>query len=103
MLRSLVGSEICIRDRFDKDLKATRIDDGEIIYEHLNDENNSEIFEKLCKEKGIIGVNGHRSVGGYRASLYNALKIDSVEINIIAESNKNFQHRIYLLHNDALA
>ena len=28
---------------------------------------------------GIIGVNGHRSVGGYRASLYNALKIDSVE------------------------
>ena len=46
---------------------------------NLNDENNSEIFEKLCKEKGIIGVNGHRSVGGYRASLYNALKIDSVE------------------------
>ena len=46
---------------------------------NLYDENNSEIFEELCKEKGIIGVNGHRSVGGYRASLYNALKIDSVE------------------------
>ena len=49
---------------------------------NLNDENNSEIFEELCKEKGIIGVNGHRSVGGYRASLYNALKIDSVEVLI---------------------
>ena len=49
---------------------------------NLNDENNSEIFEELCKDKGIIGVNGHRSVGGYRASLYNALKIDSVEVLI---------------------
>ena len=27
-------------------------------------------------------MNGHRSVGGYRASLYNALKIDSVEVLI---------------------
>ena len=35
-------------------------------------------FETMCKEAGISGIIGHRSVGGYRASLYNALNIDSV-------------------------
>tara|TARA_B100000579_G_scaffold128439_1_gene103552 strand:- start:3971 stop:5056 length:1086 start_codon:yes stop_codon:yes gene_type:complete len=35
-------------------------------------------FEKLCLENGINGIYGHRSVGGYRASIYNALKISSV-------------------------
>ena len=49
---------------------------------NLTDNDNSEIFENICKEKGIIGINGHRSVGGYRASLYNALKIDSVKVLI---------------------
>ena len=49
---------------------------------NLTDNNNSEIFEKICKERDIIGINGHRSVGGYRASLYNALKIDSVRVLI---------------------
>ncbi|MGC6480279.1 MAG: 3-phosphoserine/phosphohydroxythreonine transaminase, partial [Flavobacteriaceae bacterium] len=29
---------------------------------------------------GISGLKGHRSVGGYRASMYNAMPIDSVEI-----------------------
>ena len=47
---------------------------------NLTDNNNSKIFEKICKERGIIGINGHRSVGGYRASLYNALQIGSVEV-----------------------
>ena len=47
---------------------------------NLIDNNNSEIFEKICKERGVIGINGHRSVGGYRASLYNALQIGSVEV-----------------------
>lgn len=47
---------------------------------NLTDNNNSEIFEKIYKERGVIGINGHRSVGGYRASLYNALQIGSVEV-----------------------
>lgn len=37
-----------------------------------------ETFDAMCKEGGINGVNGHRSVGGYRASMYNALTLDSV-------------------------
>ena len=37
-----------------------------------------ETFETMCAEAGINGINGHRSVGGYRASMYNALTLDSV-------------------------
>jgi phosphoserine aminotransferase len=41
-------------------------------------------FLKLCEEKGIVGVKGHRSVGGFRASIYNALPITSVHVLIDA-------------------
>jgi phosphoserine aminotransferase len=34
----------------------------------------------MWKEAGIIGLNGHRSVGGYRASMYNALPLESVQV-----------------------
>lgn len=37
-------------------------------------------FDKLCKDAGISGIRGHRDVGGYRASLYNALPISSVQV-----------------------
>ena len=37
-------------------------------------------FESMLKEAGVDGVNGHRSVGGYRASMYNALSLDSVKV-----------------------
>jgi phosphoserine aminotransferase len=35
-------------------------------------------FLELCKQEGMVGVKGHRSVGGFRVSLYNALKLESV-------------------------
>ena len=37
-------------------------------------------FDTLWKEAGINGLNGHRSVGGYRASMYNALPLESVQV-----------------------
>lgn len=37
-------------------------------------------FDALWKEAGINGLNGHRSVGGYRASMYNAMSLESVGI-----------------------
>ena len=37
-------------------------------------------FDNLWKEAGINGLNGHRSVGGYRASMYNALPLESVQV-----------------------
>ena len=46
----------------------------------LENENLKDTFESMLKEAGISGVNGHRSVGGYRASMYNALPIDSVKV-----------------------
>ncbi|MGB3774987.1 MAG: 3-phosphoserine/phosphohydroxythreonine transaminase [Leeuwenhoekiella sp.] len=37
-------------------------------------------FDEMLKEAGISGLNGHRSVGGYRASMYNALSLNSVGV-----------------------
>jgi phosphoserine aminotransferase len=37
-------------------------------------------FSDLCKAAGMIGVKGHRSVGGFRVSMYNALTIESVKV-----------------------
>ncbi len=46
----------------------------------LTDESKQEAFDKLWNDAGINGLKGHRSVGGYRASIYNALPIESVEV-----------------------
>ena len=45
----------------------------------LKDESRNEAFLEACKEANISGVKGHRSVGGFRASMYNALELDSVQ------------------------
>jgi phosphoserine aminotransferase len=47
---------------------------------NLTDESLKEDFETMLKEAGINGLNGHRSVGGYRASMYNALPLESVQV-----------------------
>ena len=43
-------------------------------YEHLQDE-----FMAFAKERGMTGIKGHRSVGGFRASIYNACPVESVQ------------------------
>ncbi len=48
----------------------------------LKNERKSIDFDKICDSNGINGLKGHRSVGGYRASIYNALPIESVELLI---------------------
>jgi len=47
---------------------------------NLTDESSKERFDALCKEANISGIKGHRSVGGYRASIYNALPLESVQV-----------------------
>jgi phosphoserine aminotransferase len=47
---------------------------------NITDEVLKTTFDNMLKEAGINGLNGHRSVGGYRASMYNALSLDSVGI-----------------------
>lgn len=46
----------------------------------LNNDDFKETFDTMCQEAGINGLNGHRSVGGYRASMYNALNLESVQV-----------------------
>jgi len=43
-----------------------------------------EEFLKFCSKEDIVGIKGHRSVGGFRASLYNALPLESVEVMVEA-------------------
>lgn len=59
----------------------------------LNHQDHQETFDSLCKAAGISGLNGHRSVGGYRASMYNALPIESVQVlvDVMKELEKNVQ------------
>ena len=37
-------------------------------------------FLDACKKENMIGIKGHRSVGGFRVSMYNALKLESVKV-----------------------
>lgn len=48
-------------------------------------------FVSFCSERGIVGIKGHRSVGGFRASLYNALPVESVKVLI--EAMKDFEYK----------
>lgn len=43
-----------------------------------------ELFDKVAKQYNLSGLKGHRDVGGYRASLYNALPLESVEVLVNA-------------------
>jgi len=47
---------------------------------NLVDESHKDTFDKMWKNAGVNGLNGHRSVGGYRASMYNALPLESVQV-----------------------
>lgn len=53
-------------------------------YEQFEEE-----FMTFAKGKGLVGIKGHRSVGGFRASLYNALPLESVQA--LVDSMKEFE------------
>ncbi|MCL9770879.1 3-phosphoserine/phosphohydroxythreonine transaminase [Flavobacterium sp. HXWNR69] len=57
----------------------------------LENEAHQEKFDTMWKATGISGLAGHRSVGGYRASMYNALPIESVQVlvDVMQELEKN--------------
>ena len=46
----------------------------------LEDESLNEEFSNAWNDAGMVGLKGHRSVGGFRASMYNALELSSVEL-----------------------
>ena len=49
-------------------------------------------FYDFAVSKGIVGIKGHRSVGGFRASLYNALPKESVEVLVNAMKEFEAKH-----------
>ena len=57
----------------------------------LNKEKEAD-FLKFAQERGMVGVKGHRSVGGFRASCYNALPKESVQALI--DCMKEFERTI---------
>jgi phosphoserine aminotransferase len=48
------------------------------------------LFSAMAKTEQISGIAGHRDVGGFRASLYNALPLESVQhlVNVMQEFEK---------------
>jgi phosphoserine aminotransferase len=48
-------------------------------------------FLDLCKKEGMYGIKGHRSVGGFRVSMYNALQLESVKA--ITDLMKDFANK----------
>ena len=49
-------------------------------------------FLAFATQRGIVGIKGHRSVGGFRASLYNALPLESVKVLTEAMADFERQH-----------
>ena len=56
-------------------------------YQDLEDD-----FQKFASAKGMVGLKGHRSVGGFRASTYNAMPIESVQA--LVDTMKEFSNRV---------
>jgi phosphoserine aminotransferase len=57
----------------------------------MHDVELEKVFLSRCKEEGMVGLSGHRSVGGFRVSMYNALPLSSVVA--ITELMKDFSNK----------
>lgn len=59
----------------------------------MNDSSLEKEFLKMAEAAGCVGLKGHRSVGGFRASMYNALPIESVQalVEVMKTFEKNNQ------------
>lgn len=57
----------------------------------LKDESMTDRFNGMWQSANISGIKGHRSVGGYRASMYNALPLDSVQV--LVDVMKEFEKK----------
>jgi len=81
------------RNREKADLLYTAIDNSKLFYGvarkedrslmnacfRAHDDSHTQAFLDFAKERNITGIKGHRSVGGFRASLYNAIGIEAVQ------------------------
>ena len=84
----LIYSEIDQNDMFEG---TTAIEDRSIMNATfvLKEERLNDTFLNACNEANISGLKGHRSVGGCRASMYNAMRIESVKV--LVDVMRNFK------------
>lgn len=61
-----------------------------VCFTALNNE--VDVFSKFCEGYNITGIKGHRSVGGFRVSLYNAIPLSAVEI--LVKAMQDFEQEI---------
>ena len=59
---------------------------------NLVDDSSAAIFDTIWNNAKISGLKGHRSVGGYRASIYNALSVESIQtlVDCMKEFERTF-------------
>ena len=57
-----------------------------------NDSNHEETFLNKCQEAGCVGIKGHRSVGGFRASIYNAMDMEGIEALVSIMKDMEISH-----------
>lgn len=55
----------------------------------MNDPAQEAAFLQLCRSRNIEGIKGHRSVGGFRVSLYNAVTLNDVQV--LVQTMKDFE------------
>ncbi len=59
---------------------------------NINDKTLEDKFVAYCQQQNIVGIKGHRSVGGFRASIYNAMPQSGVET--LAQAIKEFERTV---------
>lgn len=57
----------------------------------MDDKKKEAEFLEMCRQNGMVGIKGHRSVGGFRVSIYNALPIESVKL--LTDLMKDFANK----------
>ena len=98
IVTSLLLLTLCETKAFSQDMKTLS---KQNIYsqEIASDPKSFDLKDKTLEEKfnvhvatyGIVGIKGHRSVGGFRASIYNALLESGVDV--LVEAMKEFEKK----------
>jgi phosphoserine aminotransferase len=77
---ALLYAEIDNNDKFTSPVSKEDRSNMNVIFFLKDEEAHKDRFDQLWNDAGIVGLKGYRTLGGYRASMYNALPLASVEV-----------------------
>jgi phosphoserine aminotransferase len=88
----LLYDEIARNALFSTQIKADYRSMMSVVF-HAKGEETENAFLAFCDQHGILNIKGHRSVSGFRASLYNAITIQDVQhlVAVMQEFEKNYK------------